>query len=141
MGGAMVQGVCHFVNCVNLSHLRRVWCGRQGQIGIAPRLCEYLKLLIHTTETATGRVSQRPIAMDERIARRPLAVFLSETSVSRQDIPELDEHAPGITGTIRRLYTMVEVDLDLTPPSPAMLGKAVNQALIVVFGRVKVRMA
>jgi hypothetical protein len=79
--------------------------------------------------------------MDEGIAGLSLPVLPSKTPVSRQSIPELEEHALGIFSGIRSLNAVVEMDLDLAPPSLAMLGQTLNQALVVVLGRVKISVA
>ncbi len=58
-----------------------------------------------------------------------------------EGVSELEKHSPRILSCVRSLDPMVELDLNLSPASMAVLGQAVNQGFIILLCRVEIRVA
>lgn len=56
-----------------------------------------------------------------------------------ETVPESDERLPCVVRRIRRVNTVMQMDLDFAPAPLAVLREDVEQFLIVVFGRVEER--
>src|SRR2546425_11123993 len=77
-------------------------------------------------------------SVHEGVAGRPLAVPAREAAMDRERVPELDEHPAGVLGDVGLGGPMVEVNLDLAPARPAMLGQPVDENLVVLLRRVEI---
>ena len=55
-----------------------------------------------------------------------------------QLVAVLREQLTRILGRIRMRYAVVQVDFDLSPPGMAVIGQHLEQALVILFGRIKV---
>src|SRR5438093_11078992 len=58
----------------------------------------------------------------------------------RERVSQLEKSASSVLCGVGRLNTMVEMNLNLTPPLRAVLGQAGDQGVIVLLGRVEIGM-
>src|ERR1700677_1956425 len=57
-----------------------------------------------------------------------------------QPIAEFGEHTACVLSAIRMRRSVMEMDLNFSPTGVAMLGQPLEQALIVLLGRIKIGM-
>ena len=57
---------------------------------------------------------------------------------NRKVVPEFGEHAAGVFGGIGMRDAVVQVDLDFSPTGVAVVGKQVEQTLVVLLGGIKI---
>src|SRR2546425_11212931 len=127
------------VERVDCRRLRGTRCRGQRQIGITTRLGQDLHLLIRPASAATGRVRQRPVAVDKGVTWWAFAIPTGQAAQLREAVSEFEENSARVLGGVGGLDAMVQVDLDLTPARVAVLGQAVDQGLVVLLGRIEVR--
>src|SRR5579871_4651104 len=76
--------------------------------------------------------------MNEGIPRGACAIPTRQTAVSRQGVSEFFELAAGIGRIVRFFHAVVQVDLHFTPTGAAVPGKAIEQAFVIVLGRINI---
>ena len=100
-----------------------------------------MHFFVNPAKAAMVGISQRPVPVDEPVARRADSKLPGKASTRSQRIPELDEHPGGVFGRIRSIDAVVQVNLDFAPPRVAVLGQSIDQIRIAIFSGIKIRVA
>ncbi|MGA7907103.1 MAG: hypothetical protein WCA16_06810 [Candidatus Sulfotelmatobacter sp.] len=85
------------------------------------------------------RIRQSEIAVHEGIPRLVGTVNIAEAAMARSErVPERLKLAACILCCVRLLSTVVQMNLDLAPASPAMVRQRLNETLIVLLRGVEI---
>src|ERR1035437_6096891 len=130
------------VQRVHLSSLCRVkWGSRQGEIGIASSIRENLHLIINAASIASGCIRQRIIAMDKCVVRLVGTVHETKRSmIDHQGVAKFHQPAASIFRGVGCVPPVMQVNFNSPPPAVTVLGNAVDQTAVVLFGRIEVSM-
>src|SRR6185369_13240062 len=109
----LVQRMTTFVNRIYPRYLGLVRCRREREISVTARFGEYLHLRIDPAPPPTGRICEGPIAMNKPVHRRGIFRLAREAFVVLyQPIAKFFQYSPRILSTVRRLDSVMQVDLN-----------------------------
>src|SRR5579864_3360182 len=112
---------------------------RQRQVRVAARIRKHLHLVVNSTKASIGGVCQRKIAVYKGVPRRTPTVQVGQASMIRgQRIPKLQQLAASILRGVWCRNPVMQMNLNLSPASIAMLCQSPYQAMIVLFGGIKI---
>src|SRR6266576_2616459 len=140
MGCSLVQRKGALVERVDLANLRRGACGK-SEIGVAAGVGQDLHFFVHAAKTPVVRICQGPIAMYEGVSRRAGSVLSGKAAAGGQGVSELHERSGRVLCRVRSFHTMMQMNLNFSPAFMTVFRQAVNQRLIVILSRIKIRVA
>src|SRR4029077_9835663 len=129
-----------FVYGINFFDLCRIPEGaRQGQVGVAAGLGQNLHFRIDAAEAPGGGVREREISVHKRVTGTSGTFFQGQAIMTKgQPVAKFREQQASIFGGVGVPNTMVQMDLDFSPTGVAVIGEHLEQALVILFGRIEV---
>ncbi len=140
MGRTLIERERALVNGIGFCNLRAMPdAARHGEIGIAAGIGENLHFGIDAAEVSASAVGQREISVHKSVrgTRRPF--FHREAAMAKgQPVAVFGEQLASIFGGIGMLHSVMQVNLDFSPTSMAVLGEHLQQTLIILLSGIEV---
>src|ERR1044072_5787406 len=137
----LVQRPSALIDGVDAWHLRLVRRRRQSEVGITTSLSEDLHLVVDAAEPATRRIRKRPVAVNKCVTRSAGFLISREAAVLvNQHVAKTRQHLPRVFRSVRLVYAVVHVNLDLAKAFTLHAGKQLEKRVIILLGRIEVRM-
>jgi hypothetical protein len=148
MGRGLIKRKSTFVDGIYFFYLSGMGeAAGHGQVSITASIGKNLHFGIDAAETSVGGVGEREISVNKGVAGTSGTCFHGEATMAKGEVvAEFREGAACVFGKgaacvfggvgLRR--SVVQVNLDFSPASMAVLGEHLEQALVVLLGGIEV---